>query len=339
MKKAAVGGVMWAVLAGFALGQSGCKGCAQEPERSAAAPAAEAPGPAAMPAGSTPTAAPSTAAPAAEAASPTQAPEYPGPRSESVDHFRITTGFANEEGASQPQPNALEANRIYVTVLDPEGHPVGQLDKIERGEMHGFLVARDLRQVLYANAAGPLKEGADARSLMFNPREGGDHAFLAVFRPHGGKVHVISAPVAIHGALPEVMGPGLDSLTMRAKVGGDHIQLSTTPAQVVAGQPVQLSAQDFDPKGAARGEVKLPFVVIVNDQMGWGDVVEWDEQGRASWTPPNAGNWLVLAPPTQGDKGLAFLLRVAKPGEKVEPAPAAVPPAAVAPAAAATATK
>jgi hypothetical protein len=312
MKQLAARALVLALVTGSALVQSGCKGCSKEPESTPAPaePATEAPAPAVAP--------PAAVSPAAEA-SPTQAPTYPGPRSESVDHFRITTGFANGKGEPQPQPNALEPNQVYVTVLDPEGRPIGQLDKLERGEMHGFLVARDLRQVLYANATGPLKEGADARALSFNPREGGDHAFLAVFQPHGGTPRVISAPVSIHGALPEVMGPGLESLSMRAKVGQDHIQLSTTPAQPIAGQPVHLSAQDFDTKGQARGEVKLPFVVIVNDQMGWGSVVEWDDHGQAVWTPPNAGTWLVLAPPTHGEQGLAFKIAVGKPGAVAVP--------------------
>lgn len=303
--------VVLAAVAAAALVQTGCKGCSKEP-----APVAQTTAAAQV---DSPAVAPPEAVSLATAASPAaavQAPVYPGPRSESVDHFRITTGFASEKGEPLPQPNALDVNKIYVTVLDPEGRPVGQFDKLERGDMHGFLVARDLRQAFYASALGPVKEGADARALTFSPREGGDHAFIAVFQPKGGKPKVVSAPLSIHGALPEVVGPGVESLSTRAKAGHDHVQITTSPVQPIAGQPVRFSAQDFDEKGQARGEVKLPFVVAVNDQMGWGDVIEWDAHGQATWTPTIPGTYLLLAPPTRGDRALAFKVTVS-----AQPAP------------------
>lgn len=292
-----------ATLTGAALAQTGCKGCGNRPEAKPVAAEATK-----MPVAAVP---PAEAVSPVTAVSPTDAPAYPGPRSESADRFRVTTGFSTDAGAPLPQPQALEKNIVYVSVLDPDGHPVGQFERIERGEVHGFLVARDLRQALYASAAGPVKEGADARALTFQPREGGDHALITVFQPKGGSAHVVTTPVAIKGALPEVVGPGVDSLSGRAKADHDRIQLTTTPTQIVAGQAVQLLAQDMDDHGATRGEVKLPYVVILNDQMGFGDVVEWDAAGKASWLPPRAGTYLVLAPPTRGEKALAFKLTVA----------------------------
>lgn len=296
-------------LTGAVLAQSGCKGCNNgqqaKPVTTEVAKPVE------------PAVAPPEAVSPVTAVSPTDAPVYPGPRSESVDHFRVTTGFSTQAGAPLPQPQALEKNVIYVSVLDPDGHPLGQFERVERGEMHGFLVARDMRQALYASAVGPVKEGADARSLTFEPREGGDHALVTVFQPKGGSVHVVTTPVAIKGALPEVVGPGVESLSGRAKTAQeDRIQLTTTPTQIVAGQAVQLLAQDLDDKGNTRGEIKLPYVVILNDQMGFGDVVEWDSAGKASWLPPRAGTYLVLAPPTRGEQALSFKLVVTAPPSK-----------------------
>lgn len=288
-----------------ALTQTGCRSC----DKPAAPPAAV---PAPAPAVPAPSPAAAEPAPAAtpEAASPTEAPPYPGPRSESLDGWRITTGFASEKDEPLTEPRALDKNIAYISVLAVDGTPVGRFDKLERGDMHAFLVARDLRHALYASAMGPLREGADARAVTFQPMAGGDHALIAVFQPVGSTPRVVTTPLSIKGALPEVMGPGVDSLGVRAKSAADHVQLSTEPAQPVVGQPVQIAAHDLDKAGAARGEVKLPFVVILNDQMGYGDVVPWDEAGKATWTPRSAGTWLVLAPPTQGTQALAFKLTV-----------------------------
>ncbi len=285
---------------------SGCKGCGQPPALPAQTPdKAASPGKVVA----LPKAATETGLPAAN--SPSDLPTYPGPRSESVDHYRITTGFANNQGEPLPQPVALEKNQVYASVLAPDGHPIGQLDRLERGDMHGFLLARDLRQALYARADGPVKSGADARQLNFEPREGGEHALITVFRIPGQRARAVSAPVAIKGALPEVVGPGLGSLGNRAKAGHDLLQINTDPVEPVFGKPVLITAQDFDEKGAMRGEVVLPFVVIFNDQMGWGEVVEWQAGGKGVWTPPQAGDFLVLAPPTQGSQALTFRLHVA----------------------------
>ena len=255
------------------------------------------------------------AAPEAASAAAVAAPEpvspdvYPGPRSESLEGWRITTGFSTTKDEALTQPNALEDTRIYVTVLNADSRPVGQFDKLERAELHVFLVPRDLRYTVYSSGSGPVREGADARSVTLRSPEGGDHAMVAVFRPAGQRPKVVSAPLSIKGVLPEVMGPGLGSLSNRGKSEAETLVLTTMPGQLIVGQPAQLFAHDLKGDQAA-GEVKLPFVVILNDQMGWGDVVEWNESGKATWIPRKAGDYLVLAPPTRGVRALAFRLHV-----------------------------
>lgn len=299
----------WLAVAAGALVQSGCKGCGKEEPAPAPAPvAAPTEAPAAVPAPEVPSPT-GLAAPA----SPAEAPVYPGPRSESLEGWRITTGFATLKDEPLTEPSAIDENKIFVTVLDPKGRPIGQFDKLERGEMHGFLVARDLRHAWHSVGTGPVREGADARVLTFKPGEGGDHALVTLFKAAGQPAVVVSAPVAVKGALPEVMGPGLASLGNRAKGEVDHLELTTDPAEPVAGKPAHLLAQDLDKTGAVKGEVRLPFVVILNDQMGIGEVVEWPETGKPAWTPRHPGDYLVLAPPTRGKKALAFRLKVVAP--------------------------
>lgn len=290
-----------------ALAQSGCKGCSKEPPKPAPTPEITTPTPAAP--------APAAVTPAAAAEpAPAPAPErYLGPQSQSTSGFKLTSGFADQKGDAVSQPKALEKNTIYVTALTPEDRPLGQLDKFAEADVHGFLVARDLRQALYSNASGAVAEGADARALEFTPREGGDHAMMVVMKPSGGgQVLTISTPVVIKGALPEVMGPGVKGLTNRSRNKGGDVQLS--PASLaIAGQPVVISANDVDNTGAVKGVHKLPFAVVYNDQMGFGDVLQWDDKGQTTWRPEAAGTYLILAPPEEGTTALTFKLEVAPP--------------------------
>ena len=178
-------------------------------------------------------------------------------------------------------------------------------------DVHAFLVARDMRQAIYAKGDGRVAEGADARKVTFLPREGGDHAMIVVLSPAGsGALHTISTPVVIKGALPEVMGPGVSGLTNRSRNKGGDVELRSDKA-LVANQPVTLSAVDVDNTGKKKGAHKLPFAVIYNDQMGFGEVLSWDDAGTSSWRPAEAGTYLVLAPPEEGETALTFKLVVA----------------------------
>lgn len=295
------------LLAAAGLGQSGCKSCGKEtPPTEAGKAAQESPAVAGADAAAVQ---PPQAASAVAAPEPVSPDIYPGPRSESLEGWRITTGFSTTKDEALPQPSALEDTRIFVTVLNAESRPVGQFDKLERAELHMFLVPRDLRYTVYSSGSGPVREGADARSVTLRSPEGGDHAMIAVFKPTGQPPKVVTAPLSIKGVLPEVMGPGLGSLSNRGKSEAETLVLTSMPGQLVVGQPAQLFAHDLKGDQAA-GEVKLPFVVILNDQMGWGDVVEWNENGKATWIPRKAGDYLVLAPPTRGVRALAFRLHV-----------------------------
>lgn len=288
-------------IAATALQSSGCKSCGSKPEAPATpepAKAAAPPAAAALPA----------AASAVDAPAPVSAAVYPGPRSESLDGWRITSGFSNTRDEPLGQPQAVEDSKIFITVLDDKSRPVGQLEKLERAELHIFMVAKDLRHAVYAFGNGPVREGADARSVTVHMPEGGDHAMVAVFKPVGAPPHAVSAPVTVKGVLPEVMGPGLGSLSGHAKSEAEHVAVVSTPSQLVAGQRAVLAAQDLDPTGKPKGDLHLPFVVILNDQMGWADVVEFDAAGTGVWTPRQSGDFLVLAPPTRGSKALAFRL-------------------------------
>ncbi len=289
--------------AAVAISANGCKSCRQE---AAPAPGAQPAAPAV--AGSAiALAAPASAVVAPEPVSPEV---YPGPRSESLDGWRVTTGFSSIKDEQMTEPKAMDDTKVYLTVLDAGGHPVGQLEKLERAEMHLFLVAKDLRHAVYGHGTGPVREGADARAVTVRAPEGGDHALVAVFKPAGGAPRVVTSPVTVKGVLPEVMGPGLQSLDLKGKSDAETVLLVLDPAQAVAGQLVKLTAQDLQPSGQLRGDLRLPYVAIINDQLGWGDVVEWNPEGLATWTPRKAGDYLVLAPPTRGSKALAFRLHV-----------------------------
>ena len=298
--------VLFAAAAGSIALQSGCKSCSKpEPPPTVVTPVPP-------PAVATPTQLPAAAS-AVAAPEPVSAEVYPGPRSESLDGWRVTTGFSSLKDEQMTEPKALDDTKVYITVLDAGGHPVGQLDKLERAEMHLFLVAKDLRHAVYGHGSGPVREGADARAVTVRAPEGGDHAMVTVFKPTGGVPRVVTSPVTVKGVLPEVMGPGLQSLEMKAKSEAETVLLVAEPSQLVAGKPVKLAAQDLQADGGTKGEVRLPYVVILNDQLGWGDVVEWPADGAPLWTPRKAGDYLVLAPPTRGTKALAFRLRVAAP--------------------------
>jgi hypothetical protein len=253
----------------------------------------------------------------ADDATPAAVPSYGGPQSESRDHFSVTMGFQDADGKPTARPKAVDTTKFYISVLDPASRPVGQLAKVADAELHAFLVARDLRQALYANASGPAKPGADARAVRFSPREGGDHALLSVFQPAGGRLRVVASPVAISGALPQVAGPGVAGLSERATVGKKSFQLETLPAAPQAGRALRLTLRQLDARGQPAVPAKWPFLVLLNDELGWGDVVTCDDQGAASWLPPAAGTYLVLAPPTSGEQPLLWKLAV------VAPAPAA----------------
>lgn len=298
-----------AVLAAAAGPLSGCKSCSKPEPPATATPALPAtPAPAALPEAASAVQAP---APATAAYDPPDV--FPGPRSEALDGWRVTSGFATLKDEQVGEPKALDDTRIYLTALDAGGHPIGNLEKLERAEMHVFFVARDLRHALYAAGSGPVREGADARSVVVRPPEGGDHAMVAVFKPAGGAPHVVSAPVTVKGVLPEIMGPGVAKLTLRAKSEAETVLLATEPASPIAGQRVTLTAQDLGAGDQPKGEIRLPFAVILNDQLGWGDVVEWDASGKATWTPRQPGEFLVLSPPTRGDRALAFHVHVEAP--------------------------
>lgn len=307
------------VVLSLALVQTGCKGCGGEP----VAPPKPAPAP-------EPAAAPAPAPEPAAAAAPAPAPEpkpYLGPQSRSRKGFKLTSGFADGKGKAVSQPTALEANTFYVTALAPDNRPLGGLDKFAGADVHAFLVARDMRQALYAKADAPVAEGADARGVVFTPREGGEHALMIVVAPTGmGEVHTISTPVVIKGALPELMGPGVAKLTSRSRTKGGDVELRSDKPPV-AGEAVTLSAVDLDNTGKDKGAVKLPFAVIYNEEMGFGDVLVFDDKGQTSWRPPEAGRYLVLAPPEEGVGALTFKLEVTAPIKGAPAAPSA-PPAA-----------
>ena len=245
---------------------------------------------------------------------PAKVPErYLGPQSESPTGYKLTSGFANQKGESVRQPTALEQNTVYVTALSPDDRPVGDLDKFAGVDVHGFLVARDMRQAYYAKGDGPVAEGADARALKFLPREGGDHAMMVVVSPAGtGQVQTISTPVVIKGALPEVMGPGVSGLTARSRTKGGDVELRSD-APLVVGQMAKLSTVDVDNTGQSKGAHKLPFALLYNDQMGYGEVLTWDDAGTTTWRPTEAGTFLVLAPPEEGETALTFKLVVTAP--------------------------
>ena len=282
------------------LGLSGCRGCSESPPPVAQAPVTPA---------THPVAAPHAANAVAEAAAAT--PVYAGPSSKAADGFQLSTGFLGSNGQPLPQPKAGVSTAIYTTALDPEGHPIGALDRIGAAEMLGFLVARDMRHALAAHAVAPVREGADARALAFAPPAGGDHALVAVFRPQGGALHAVISPVSVAGNLPQLMGPGLNGLSLRSETSQEHVELILLPADRTPTAPLNLQLQDIDNQGHRKGPVSVPIAVLVDPQMGRALVLEaTGEPPLLHWETPQAGEWLVLIAPKKGEQALAFHLTI-----------------------------
>ena len=279
-----------------AIALPGCRGC-EEPARPIA-PASQVVAP-------TPAPAPAVAEPAAAT------PVYAGPSSKAVDGFQLATGFLDAKGKPLPQPLAGTTTAIYTTALDPESRPLGALTPIAGAEMSGFLVARDLRHVLAASATAPVREGADARALPFAPPGGGDHALVVVFKPQGGALHAVVSPVSVAGNLPQLMGPGLNGLSMRAQTATEHVELALLPADRTPTAPLDLQIHDVDAAGKRRGAVQVPLAVLVNAPMGRAIALEaTGEPAVLHWQQPEPGEWLVLIAPKQGDRALAFHLTI-----------------------------
>ena len=238
-------------------------------------------------------------------------PAYAGPSSRSADGFQLSTGFIDANGQPLPQPRAGVPVSIYTTALDPAGHPLGALDRIGDAEMVGFLVARDLRHAFVASARAPVREGADARSLTFAPPGGGDHALIAVFRPQAGALHAVISPVSVTGNLPQLLGPGLSSLSMRAQTADEHVELTLLPAQRMPTAPLDLKFDALDAEGHHHAPVHLAFAVLVDPPMGRAIVLEAREDAsQLHWRNPEPGDWLLLAQPNTGDRPLAFHLHL-----------------------------
>jgi hypothetical protein len=244
---------------------------------------------------------------------------YAGPSSKARDGWQISTGFLDANGKPIPQPQAGKANFIYATALDPALHPVGQLGKSGDAEMWGFLVARDLRHALVAHADGPVREGADARALEFEPPAGGDHALLAVFRTVSGDWHAVVSPVSVSGKLPEVLGPGLGGLTtFGLSPKGKRYEMRTLVpgtgkvTAAMAGAPLNLEfrAAELDDRGAGAA-LPSPFVVLVDPEMGNAIVLATgDAEASFHWQQAQPGDWLVLVPYGQEPRPMMFRLTV-----------------------------
>lgn len=275
---------------------SGCRGCekAQSIQEVALDVAATSSGP----------------APAVAVAGPAT-PAYAGPSSKAADGFQLSTGFLDANGKPLPQPKSAVSNAIYTTALDPAGHPIGALERVGSAEMVGFLVALDLRHALVASAPAPVREGADARALTFAPPGGGDHALVVVFKPQGGALHAVISPVSVAGNLPQLMGPGLNGLGMRAATALEHVQLSILPANRAPTAPLDLTLEDIDSQGHPKGAVMVPFAVLVDPPMGRAFVLETQgDSPLLHWHKPEPGEWLVLVAPQKGDRALAFHLSI-----------------------------
>ncbi len=314
----------------------GCNGC-NETERKPPAPA-KTPGEtqAKPPAGDKPAAEAAKPA-AAKPAAPTEPREpYRGPNSKNTAGYTITTGFSDAAGKPVPQPKALAKTTVFVTVLGPGDVPKGTFNTFEGAEMHAFLLARDLRHAHYTKTSGAVAAGADARKVTFMPREGGDHALVTVFQPTGGTVQAVGAPVVFRGALPKIAGRGVAGLSARSRVKGGDVELATVPPVATVGTKLTLTARSLDNTGRVKAAVRPAFAVVLNDEMGGGEVVSFSQAGTASWTPEKAGTYLVLAPPLEakGTTPLTFKITVTDPAQPAGAKPEAAKPAAAKPAAA-----
>ena len=286
-----------------ALSQTACRGCESPPSpRQSPSPPPPDDAAVALPAPNTPTTAPTAMAPPAETPTPTA-----GPAAVDASGFRISTGFLDRRLQPLPQPQARATTQVVVTALDPQGRTLGQLAPVADQQMHGFLVAKDLRHVRYAAADRPVRENADARALPFAPPGGGDHALIALFQPVGGQLHAVTAPVTVAGNLPTVAGPGVSGL-LRLPPSGPHA-LTLLPPTPHAGDDVDLRLT-----GPA-----LPFIVAVDAAMAHATALLPTPQGTFHWVAPQPGLWLLLVPSTARDAltedvpAEAFALVVAPP--------------------------
>jgi hypothetical protein len=320
------------VVVAVAIGAEGCKGCGSEPvaEPTVGVEAA-APSPDDKAAAPTPTepAAAAAAEPAAKPAAAEPPTDYDGPRSENGGGFKVTSGFADASGKPLSQPKALEAGRVFVTALDSGNHPLGKLDVFGGAELHGFLLARDLRQAYYADGSGAVAPGADARALDFVPREGGEHALVLVFRPVGEAPQAVATPVVIKGNLPKVAGPGTRGVPLRLRRPSGDLELVVTPPQPVAGAEVRLSGRRYDAAGADKGGFGLPWAVRCTPGFGRCEVIEGDREGVIAFRPDAAGDSILLMPDHVGRAADAPPIRAGEArnatvfGLTVLPAPAA----------------
>ena len=239
---------------------------------------------------------------------------YLGPQSRNDAGYKLTSGFADAQDEAIRQPVALERNTFYVTALSQEDRPIGELDKVAGADVHAMLVATDLRQALYARADSRVADGVDARGLSFTPREGGEHALIVVFKPTGSaRTQTVSTPVVIKGALPTVVGPGLASLGRTSGEKTEVVQLDLDKPPMVGHEAVLSASRPAATKDDDSPTPLPAFVVVYNDQMGFGEVLHLDDKGQVRWTPARSGLYLVLAPPAKGVDALAFKLEVSDP--------------------------
>ncbi len=286
------------------LGQAGCRGCGDDNTQDAPAKTTATPSSATAPTTPPPPTSPPLKTVDAATTSAARVPTYRGPASKSDDGYQLTMGFADDQSNPLRQPEALQRTHFFVTVLAPNDRPVGELADVDGAQMHGFLLALDMRQLLYAKAPGPIAAGADARELTFRPREGGDHALITAFTTADGNKRTVSSPVVIRGALPAVMGAGVEGLTDVAKIAGGHLKMS--PATANVGQSICLSFAAMDDAGrplANRSTEHAP-VLAYDTALGTGRWLSAKKKTEpsCSWTPSQPGTFVVLTVVRRRDK-------------------------------------
>jgi hypothetical protein len=316
------------LVASVAVSHSGCRGCdAPAPKSAQPAPAAVEEVESAASAAASATKAPPNPAQKAAAAKPA----YRGPSSRDADGYQLTMGFADDQQTPRSQPVAMEGTHFFVTVLDPQARTMGALREVGGRQLRGYLVARDMRQVLYAEAVDRISPGADARDLRFRPREGGDHALITAFSTMTGGRKSISSPIVIKGGLPEIMGPGVVGLGAVAKFPSGEATMLPSTAQVGAQAALSFSAMDLSGTPLPP-DAKFDSVVVYDDAMGRGSWLPQTAEGAFNWTPQAVGPHLVLAVLRRVDpatdklrppRAVAFKIDVTAP----EQAPAAPPKA------------
>ncbi|GEM_PF-3308471 len=245
--------------------------------------------------------------------------EYRGPRSESADGYKIATGFANSADQPIRQLEAMEKTSVYITVMDKDNSPVGQLGTLAGQQMHAFLVATDMRQGYYSAAAKAVEPGADGRKVEFKPREGGDHALIVAFRTEDGAPRTISSPVVIRGALPSVAGPGIASLPSRSRTVGGEVQLIAQPSRPKVGQTVTFGTTWLDNTGQPTGKPPAQFLVVYNATLGEGVLIAPRDGQTLTWKPTEPGVYLVLTAPIDDSRALTWKIHV-DPAEPIPPA-------------------